>query len=184
MEREEALFRTLERHLVGARLEQGFAGDVDGFVSFSLSVHNRRKSRVGYALENHLETVFAASGVRFARTAVTESHSKPDFLFPGATEYRDLQYPSDRLTVLGVKTTCKDRWRQVLAEADRVERKHLLTLEPAISAAQTDEMQSRQLQLVLPRALHGSCSAAQQAWLMDVNAFVALVRERQTHEPD
>ncbi len=33
---EEKLFRTLERHLVADRLEQGFAGDIDGFLAFSL----------------------------------------------------------------------------------------------------------------------------------------------------
>jgi hypothetical protein len=179
MEREEALFRTLERHLVGARLEQGFAGDVDGFVAFSLSVHNRRKSRVGHALENHLENLLRTIGIRFSRGKVTQHRSKPDFVFPGIAEYRDPGFDAERLTMLGVKSTCKDRWRQVLSEADRVERKHLLTLEPAISNTQTDEMQARQLQLVLPRPLHTSCTAAQQAWLMDVNGFVALVRERQ-----
>jgi hypothetical protein len=67
----------------------------------------------------------------------------------------------------------------VLSEADRVERKHLLTLEPAISTNQTDEMQARQLQLVLPRSLHATYTSAQQTWLMDVSAFVELVRERQ-----
>ncbi len=84
------------------------------------------------------------------------------------------------LTMLGVKSTCKDRWRQVLAEADRVERKHLLTLEAAISTNQTDEMRSRNLQLVLPRGLHGTYAAAQQAWLLDVSGFTDLVWERQS----
>jgi hypothetical protein len=58
MEREEQLFRRLERHIVDARLRAGFmaaeGADVDGFLSFSLSVQNRRKSRAGQALENHL----------------------------------------------------------------------------------------------------------------------------------
>lgn len=180
MDREESLFRTLEYHLVGSRLEQGFVRDVDSFVAYSLSVHNRRKSRVGYALENHLESLFATCNIRFARTAVTENRSKPDFLFPGTAEYCDPKFDPQRLTVLGVKSTCKDRWRQVLAEADRVESKHLLTLEPAISTNQTDEMQARQLQLVLPRSLHDTYSPVQQSWLMDLNAFVALVRERQS----
>jgi hypothetical protein len=178
MEREEALFRTLERHLIADRLAEGF-DDVDAFIVFSLSVQNRRKSRVGYALENHLESLLTATGIRFARTSVTENRSKPDFLFPGATEYRDPKFDLHRLTALGVKSTCKDRWRQVLSEADRVERKHLLTLEPAISTNQTDEMQARQLQLVLPRSLHATYTSAQQTWLMDVSGFVALVRERQ-----
>jgi len=82
--------------------------------------------------------------------------------------------------MLGVKSTCKDRWRQVLAEADRIERKHLLTLEAAISTNQTDEMQAKNLQLVLPRNLHDTYTEAQQAWLLDVSGFTALVRERQS----
>jgi hypothetical protein len=81
--------------------------------------------------------------------------------------------------MLGVKSTCKDRWRQVLAEADKIPSKHLLTLEAAISSNQTDEMQAKDLQLVLPSALHHTYSPAQQKWLMDVSAFIDLVRERQ-----
>jgi hypothetical protein len=183
MEREEILFRTLERHLIGDRLSSGFTGDVDGFISFSLSVQNRRKSRVGYALENHLESLFTACGVRYSRTAVTENKSKPDFLFPGIVEYRNPAYDPLNLTMLGVKSSCKDRWRQVLAEADRVERKHLLTLETAISTNQTDEMQAKQLQLVLPRQLHTTYSPKQQAWLIDVATFAKLAQERQLHTP-
>lgn len=179
LEREEILFRTLERHFIGDRLTQGFDGDVDGFISFSLSVQNRRKSRVGLALENHLECLFAEFGVRYSRTAVTENKTKPDFLFPGHVEYHDPEFNATKLTMLGVKSTCKDRWRQVLAEANRIERKHLLTLESAISLNQTNEMQTKNLQLVLPHRLHESYTEAQRAWLMDVSSFIALVQKRQ-----
>lgn len=185
MEREEVLFRTLERYLIADRLSQGFAGeasagvDVDGFLSFSLSVQNRRKSRVGLALENHLELLFAENGLRYKRTAVTENKSKPDFLFPGVAEYHDPAFDSLKLTMLGVKSTCKDRWRQVLAEADRIEDKHLLTLETAISTHQTDEMAAKRLQLVLPRSLHQTYTPTQQGRLMDVAGFTELVRARQ-----
>ncbi len=82
-------------------------------------------------------------------------------------------------TMLGVKSTCKDRWRQVLSEAKRIENKHLATLEPGISENQTAEMQAHSLQLVVPRSLHGSYSPAQQRWLLDISGFVNLVRERQ-----
>lgn len=186
MEREEILFRTLERYLIADRLSKGFAGeektgvDIDGFLSFSLSVQNRRKSRVGLALENHLELLFREQGLRYKRTAVTENKSKPDFLFPGQAEYHDPVFDPLRLTMLGVKSTCKDRWRQVLAEADRIEDKHLLTLETAISTHQTDEMAAKRLQLVIPRGLHETYSPAQQTWLMDVAAFTDLVRSRQS----
>ena len=81
--------------------------------------------------------------------------------------------------MLGVKSSCKDRWRQVLAEADRIDDKHLLTLEPSISTAQTDEMGQRRLQLVLPKRLHQTYSSVQREWLMSVEELVSLVRERQ-----
>ncbi len=81
--------------------------------------------------------------------------------------------------MLGVKSTCKDRWRQVLAEADRVEEKHLLTLEASISTSQTDEMKAKKLQLVLPTALHPSYTQEQQAWLMSLGDFTEVVRLRQ-----
>ena len=188
MEREEILFRTLERYLIADRLSQGFAGkasagvDVDGFLSFSLSVQNRRKSRVGLALENHLELLFSENGLRYTRTAATENKAKPDFLFPGATEYHNPAFDPLKLTMLGVKSTCKDRWRQVLAEADRIEHKHLLTLETAISTHQTNEMAAKFLQLILPRSLHETYTQAQQTGLMDVAGFMALVRTRQNEE--
>jgi hypothetical protein len=185
MEREEILFRTLERHLIADRLSAGFSGevdagvDVDGFLSFSLSVQNRRKSRVGLALENHLEHIFLGCGIHYSRTAITENKAKPDFLFPGSAAYQDAAFDVLRLTMLGVKSTCKDRWRQVLAEADRIQDKHLLTLETAISTHQTDEMADKRLQLVLPKGLHGTYTDAQQGWLMDLSTFTALVLERQ-----
>nr|WP_240142330.1 type II restriction endonuclease [Nitrosomonas sp. GH22] len=179
MEREEILFRTLEKHLIGERLSQGFDGDVDGFISFSLSVQNRRKSRAGLALENHLEILFGECGIRYTRTPKTENKSKPDFIFPGIEEYRTSEYDPLYLTMLGVKSSCKDRWRQVLAEADRIEQKHLLTLEAAISENQTDEMAAKNLQLVLPEELHDTYSEAQKPRLMNVSQFIELVRKRQ-----
>lgn len=184
MDREEILFRTLERHVVADRLSAGFAGtgegaDVDGFLVFSLSVQNRRKSRVGFALENHLEEVFIRRGIRHSRGQVTENKAKPDFMFPGIAEYRDAAFPAARLTMLGSKSTCKDRWRQVLSEADRIPFKHLFTIEAAISEPQTDEMRAKSLQLVLPSQLHTSYTAAQRAWLMNLSQFIALVEARQ-----
>lgn len=131
------------------------------------------------ARENHLEVIFAKCGIRYARGAISENRSKPDFLFPGVAEYHDAHFDPLHLTVLGVKSTCKDRWRQVLAEADRIPEKHLLTLEAAISESQTTEMQAKQLQLVLPRSLYETYTAAQRAWLLNVATFIELVKARE-----
>lgn len=144
-----------------------------------MPVQNRRKSRVGLALENHLEIIFRASDIRFQRAATTEGRARPDFLFPGAEQYRDPTFGSLYLTMLGVKSTCKDRWRQVLAEAERIDRKHLLTLETSISTNQTSEMQANNLQLVIPRGLHNTYGDAQKAWLLDLAGFIGTIRQKQ-----
>lgn len=160
-------------------MRQGFGEDVDAFIDFSLNVQNRRKSRVGHALENHLEQVFREHSICCSRGKMTENKAKPDFIFPGINEYHNPQFPDARLTMLGVKSTCKDRWRQVLSEAARIERKHLFTLEPGISENQTSEMAANRLTLVLPHSLHTSYRAAQQATLLQLGEFIELVRDRQ-----
>lgn len=180
---EAKLFYLLEQHTIRKRLQLGFFDgqdvDVEGFVKYSLSVQNRRKSRAGLSLENHIRAVLDANGIAYSHTQVTENKSKPDFLFPNIECYRDDKFPADNLMMLGSKSTCKDRWRQVLAEADRIERKHLLTLEAAISTSQTDEMASKNLQLVIPRSIHGTYTEKQQAWLISVADFLEEVRRNQ-----
>lgn len=82
--------------------------------------------------------------------------------------------------MLGVKSTCKDRWRQILAEADRIQVKHLFTLEPGISVSQTDEMRSKNVRLVLPLSIHETYNPSQQGWLMTLSMFMGLVSGRQS----
>ncbi len=184
LDHEEALFRRLERRVVSSRIEAGFTSadgtDVDGFISFSLSVQNRRKSRMGHSLENHMAAVLRAHDIRHVRGAVTEHKHKPDFLFPDLETYQAAPVSGDPcLTMLGAKSTCKDRWRQVLAEAEKISRKHLLTLEPGISEPQTDQMDASGLQLVVPSPVHGSYTDAQRGWLWSVGDFIGEVRRRQ-----
>ena len=187
IEHEEKLFLIFERFLVTERLEKGFMRgaepDVDTFVRFSLSVHNRRKSRAGRALENHMEYVLRHNGISFSPNPVTENRSRPDFLFPGIAEYRNANFPPDRLTVLAAKSTCKERWRQILAEARRIPVKHLLTLEPKISGYQMDEMADHNVQLVVPTPLQLGYAEAQRAAIMSVERFIALTKSRQETSP-
>jgi len=184
LDQEEALFRRLERRVVTERLEAGFSDadgiDVDGFISFSLSVQNRRKSRMGHSLENHLEAIFRAFDIRYVRGAETENRHKPDFLFPGSDAYHaapEAGHP--HLRMLAAKSSCKDRWRQVLTEAAKISEKHLLTLEPSISENQTEQMQETHLQLVVPRSIHHSYTLQQAAWLWSVSDFIKTVKDNQ-----
>jgi len=180
---EEALFRRLERRIVSQRLQEGFVKgsgvDVDAFLRFSLSVQNRRKSRMGYSLENHLETIFKTFNVAYVRGARTEHNHRPDFLFPSSEAYWAAPARgSCRLSMLGAKSTCKERWRQVLAEAEKITRKHLLTLEPGISEQQTAQMQAANLQLVVPLSIQESYTGSQRKWLWSLGEFIQHVQAR------
>ncbi len=173
MKQEERLFRTLEKAIVELRLKEGFTS-VDPFISFSLSVQNRRKSRVGHALENHLEAIFLANHVKYERGARTEQNAKPDFIFPSAKAYADVKTIAP-LHMLAAKSTCKDRWRQILTEADRVSQKHLFTLETAISTNQTNEMLLHGVQLVVPTSVAKTLTLSQQNWAISLSRFITVV---------
>lgn len=112
IDREELLFRTLEREIVGAQLERGFIDesgtpDVDTFLKFSLSVQNRRKSRAGFALMNHFREILERFEIPFSAEATTEKKNAADFLFPGEAEYADPHFPAQRLRMVAAKTSCK-----------------------------------------------------------------------------
>ncbi|WP_028773479.1 type II restriction endonuclease [Shewanella waksmanii] len=179
MEAEEQNFRLLERHIVSEQLKLGFGGsghDVDAFIKFSLSVQNRRKSRVGHAFENHIEAIFIANNLSYKRGGKTEGKQTPDFLFPSQKAYQNKRFDERKLRMLGAKTSCKDRWRQVLAEAKRIETKHLLTLEPAISEEQTTQMVHLKLQLVVPKPLHETYTPNQLGYLQTFKSFIDEVQ--------
>lgn len=178
MEREELFFRAFERHFFKTLADTSHIHDFDKFMALSLSFHNRRKARAGQAFENHLEAIFTVNGLTVSRSQATEGRSKPDFLFPSVENYRDPAFPAERLTLLAAKTSCKDRWRQVLSEGLRIARKHLVTLEPAISVAQTAEMERNQVQLVMPLALHSTFNSQQRTHMMTVKDFIKMVHDK------
>ncbi len=182
---EERMFFIFEKYLIQDRVEKGFVHDglidVEDFIQFSLSVQNRRKSRAGLPLENHVCALLDNNKILYAHGKYTEGKSKPDFIFPTIESYHDASYPCDYLTMLGAKTTCKDRWRQVLPEADRIMNKHVLTLQTSISEDQTDEMIEENVQLVLPVSIHNTYTPKQQRWIWTMKDFISLVRERQQY---
>lgn len=148
------LFRQVEEVHVLQQVRDGFQS-VDEFMQVANSVSNRRKSRSGRSLEIHLASIFTEFGlVEFSSQCKTEGNKKPDFIFPSCRQYHNPDYPSKGLRMLAVKTTCKDRWRQVLNEADRVEEIHLFTLQEGVSLNQFKEMQAEKVRLVVPDILH------------------------------
>jgi type II restriction enzyme len=78
--------------------------------------------------------------------------------------------------MLGAKTTCKDRWRQVLSEAAKIPCKHLFTLETALSSNQLREMHSSSLTVVSTPDVLATYPLAYKEWTMTLHDFINEVR--------
>lgn len=175
---EYSLFRAIEHARYGETISRGFAS-VEEFVSMANMVLNRRKSRAGKSLEHHLAAIFDGNGIQYSAQAVTEGNKKPDFLFPSQIAYRDMTFPTDKLISLAAKTTCKDRWRQILNEADRLrdKPKYLCTLQQGISPAQMDEMQKENVVLVVPHPYISAYPSEYRERIWTLSKFVEYTKE-------
>lgn len=169
------LFRSLEEHLVGPRVRRGF-GSVEEFIAFAHSVTNRRKARAGRSLELHTRAILGEEKVSHSWTERTEDKRTPDFVFPSIAHYRNPGWPAKKLLMLAAKTTCKDRWRQILNEAQRIPQKHLLTLQEGVSEPQYREMKDEGVTLVVPRKLHAKYPDSVRAELMSFSEFLDSAR--------
>lgn len=149
LEAEFNLFKLLENDVYSGRIQKTFK-NVEELVGFANTILNRRKSRAGKSLEYHLEEIFKYSNLNYSSQIITEGNKKPDFIFPNFDSYHDKNFKAENLTFLASKTTCKDRWRQVINEADRIPIKHLFTLQQGISTNQLKEMADHRVKLVVP----------------------------------
>lgn len=172
------LFRALEYARYGEMITRGFSS-VEEFLATANQVLNRRKSRAGKSLEHHLAAIFDGNRIAYQPQAVTEGNKKPDFLFPSQEAYHDVSFPTDKLISLAAKTTCKDRWRQVINEADRLRgrTKFLCTLQQGISSAQMDEMEAERVVLVVPRPYIQTYPRERQNRIWTLGKFVQYVKE-------
>ncbi|MBR0161813.1 MAG: restriction endonuclease, partial [Oscillospiraceae bacterium] len=177
-EEEYRLFRAIEHDRYGGTVSRGFA-TVDDFIALANQVLNRRKSRAGKSLEHHLSAIFDENRIEYTAQGVTEGNKKPDFLFPSEEAYHDMTFSIEKLCTLAAKTTCKDRWRQILNEADRLrdEHKYLCTMQQGISAAQMDEMQAEKVILVVPKPYINAYPSDRRDRIWTISRFVGYVKE-------
>jgi hypothetical protein len=175
------IFRSVEEAVELPVIKAGFAS-IDEFVARAQTILQRRKSRSGRSLELHAKALFVEEGLKEGAHFVHQPSESdpgkrgPDFLFPSDAAYADRDFPAARLRMLAVKTTCKDRWRQILTEADRIEKKHLLTLQEGVSERQFQEMVDAGVQLVVPEPLKTSFPPSVQEHLQTFESFIADVR--------
>jgi hypothetical protein len=172
------LFQAIERMKYGSIIQAGFSS-IDAFVSVAHSILNSRKSRAGHSLENHLATIFDANKLQYERQVVTEGNKTADFIFPDGAAYHNSAFLVEDLFFMAAKTTCKDRWRQVLNEADRLDTTYLMTLQQGISKNQCEEMKEEGVILVIPDEYRSSFPKTFQNELLSLHQFINTVKATQ-----
>lgn len=172
------LFRYIENRYYCFVTEEP-AESLESFVKTGLEITNRRKARAGKSLEHHLAAMFDRYDLEYTPQAITELNKKPDFIFPSEEAYHDEDFPEDKLVFLGAKTTCKDRWRQVLNEANRIKTKYLFTLQQGVSPNQLEEMREEGLILVVPKPYHRYYPKTEHGTVISLEEFIDRVKATQ-----
>ena len=158
-EQEYKLFKIFEEAIIGKEYRRkpfvhDQTIDVEAFTRYYTKVRNRRMSRAGTSLEQHVFRILHARNISFDAQAHTENNKRPDFLFPSQRAYDDPSFPADKLRMLAVKTSLKDRFRQVADEANRITYKHLLSITPNdVTDSKVIQMDLLGIILVMPDSI-------------------------------
>ncbi len=171
------LFRAVERIVCQNEVSGRLFKDIDDFLKVAGSIMNRRKSRAGRSFENHVHAVLLGAGVPHTMRPDLGTDGTPDVVIPSQASYLDAAFPPDRLIVVGLKTTCKDRWRQVTQEGLRVPRKHLITLQQGVTATQLNQMEAANVTLVVPEPLHKHYPENGVVRPLSIDAFVTKAKQ-------
>ena len=176
---ETEIFYSIEEAIAMPKITKGF-NTLDDFVALAQTILQRRKARAGRSLELHTKEILLEEkiqeGTQFSFQAETEPGKRLDFLFPSEAAYKSGSFPEQKLRMLAVKTSCRDRWRQILNEADRIAEKHLLTLQHGVSENQFREMTEANVKLVIPELLVKHFPTSVQPYVQTLESFIADVR--------
>ncbi len=171
------LFQSLEEAVELPNVQAGFTTIAD-FLKTAQTVLQRRKARSGRSLELHIREILTEENFQENQdfTYQPKAGNKPDFLFPNEAAYTDPSFPRERVRMLAVKTTIKDRWRQVTEECDDLPVRHLLTLQEGVSEAQFRLIMNAGIRLVVPKAQIAKYAKSIRPHVLSVEAFMADVR--------
>lgn len=172
------IFQSVERRVCQNQVSGRLFKDIDDFIHTAASIMNRRKARAGRSFDNHVEYLLTQAGIPHKMRRSLGTDGRPDIVIPNEEAYFDPAWPEQKLFIVGLKTTCKDRWRQVLNEGLRVRAKYIFTLQQGISGAQLQEMHAAGVSLVVPHPLHRSFPKGSAISLLSVETFIQNVRDQ------
>ncbi len=177
LEKEFHLYKLAERKFFQSQAQRLFR-DIDDFLTTANSILQSRKSRAGRSFENQISAIFRENDIRFASQPIVDD-TRPDIIIPSIQSYYDETFPIERKFVIGLKRTCKDRWRQVLNEAPKIPIKHIITIQEGISITQLNEMERSGIKLVVPQSLHRLYPRESSPIISGLDDFIQMIRRSQ-----
>jgi hypothetical protein len=117
--------------------------------SFLMSIFQSRKSRAGKAFEYIIRELFSRLSYPFAEQVDVDG-ATPDFIMPSEEVFRDNPLGS---IIFTAKRTLRERWRQVVTEANKGYGFFLATLDDKVTQSQIDQAAKNKIYIVVPQAL-------------------------------
>jgi len=121
-------------------------GDLD---KLFMSIFQSRKSRAGKAFEYVIKELFARLSYPFSDQVVIDG-AKPDFVIPSEEHFR--ARPLDSI-IFTAKRTLRERWRQVVTEANKGYGYFLATLDEKITRNQIEQAAEHKIFIIVPKSL-------------------------------
>lgn len=168
------LYKMAEKKIFEPEITRSFR-DIDDFIETAMHILQRRKARAGRSLENHVDFLLEQAGIPHEMRPSVDK-TEPDIIIPSKLAYDDPQFPETRLFMIALKTTCKDRWRQVTREAPRIKHKHIVTTQKGISMGQLEEMALSNVSLVVPEKLHTEYPTDGRKLILTLQAFLESLK--------
>ena len=171
------LFLSLEEAIELPRIRNGFA-TIAEFLEAAQTILQRRKSRSGRSLELHMREILIEENFQEGKDFSYQPKvgGRPDFLFPNEKAYLNQNFPRENIKMLAVKTTFKDRWRQVTRECPDLQTRYLLTLQEGVSEDQFRLITEAGIRLVVPEPIISKYKNTIRPDILTLEAFLAEVR--------
>lgn len=160
---EYTIFKRAEKRLRAAEVVRALArtsdlpqtvvtryAELDGIF---MSAAQTRKSRAGRSFEIHVARMLGDGGIRYEEQIPVGSR-RPDFMLPGVSRTISAT-PNSSLIVLSLKTTLRERWKQVNMERMGGQL-FLATVDDRVTADAINDMSTNDITLVVPESLKDS----------------------------
>ncbi|MCQ3949066.1 MAG: hypothetical protein DPW14_04480 [Planctomycetes bacterium] len=139
----EGLARRVSREDVRKAIKRAFPE----LNAFFLSLTQSRRSRAGDSFQVVMNELLRRLGYPF--TPKPQLDGNPDLVLPSKAHYE--RSPMD-CVVLTLKTTLRERWRQVVTEGAKGTHFYLATIDEKLSAKELGEMSAKKVFVVVPQS--------------------------------